>query len=474
MTALALFESWRVLRSPLLWLGAALVGAYVWLNMREVWPVVPLDVEFVYGGTPALAAFGILAGGWLGLRDRRNRTESLIRSTPAAEKGTVVAGRLAALVVASAVVLTLVFMATVVASLIRGGHGAPDIRLVVDGALFTATGACLGFAIGFLTGSRALSLIAAPVLPAVNFFFLGRLNDSGSSSRWLLPHTTLPYRYGPLGYVPDIFWFHIAYVAGLLALVIGTTWMVSSRRGDSSSTIRLPLLASALGVALTLSSGLWLARQPTGVAIFGPQPQQWVSVDGSAAAYRRVGRLAQMQGAYPDDGSASECATVRGFKACVLPEYGPGFAKRIASAIVRVGPLTKLPGFPTEARMAPNSAVDIHGCESDGELLLTQDRPLSKSEFRWRAQDAFSCALYGPNARWTRAKEAVENWFGAESGLGGYLGRGRVGRTARILARLEPAEAVDRLAPVWDDLRAGRVTLTELRQAVTAPSRNDP
>ncbi|MDQ3956713.1 MAG: hypothetical protein M3273_00155 [Actinomycetota bacterium] len=479
MTALALFEARKLALNPLLWAGGALLLTFSWLNAKDYWPVVPEDVRYAFEGVVVLAAFAVLVGAWVGLRDRVNRVEPLIASTPAGQRTLTVPARMAALTGAGMGAYLLVFGSAAAYSLARGGHGRPDVFLALDGGLYVGLAACAGFAIGSLTGSRIVSLLAAPLLPGFNYYLQGKLSGRVVEASWLLPNPTPPPRYGPLGYLPDVLPVHSVYLAGIVVLLVGATWAVSSRRGGGGRPVAAIALAAA-GASVFVTAGIWLAEQPSEVYVLGPEPSQWVEMGPGSDSYRDLARLDRQLGAYPDDGSATECATAGGATACVFPEHGGDLARALARDASALVPFSGLDGIPTSVRMVPTSEwTGIKHCDSEGEVLVGSTRwSVEFSRYQSIAQEGFWCALYGPRDRATRAADAVHWWFYLAVGRGldgnAYLEELRRGGwhpkgepAARAMGRLSVEEVVARLAPIWDELRRGKVSLDELMSAMS-------
>lgn len=466
MRALALFEAKRLFRSPLLWLGAALTGTFAWLNVADYWPVVTLDVQFAYVGSPAIGAFAALAGGWLGLRDRRHHTASLMDSTPAAQLGSLVIGRLAALALATLVSAIVIFGVVALVSLARGGHGTPDVRFALDAGVFVAGASFLGFLIGLVTGSRAITLLVAPAFPAFCAFVLGQMNYDRADV-WLLPHVPVPEWTGPFGYLPDVFTVHLLYMTGLLVALGAGATLIANRGRLLRRVSVMTATTLFVGLAFAVPAAAWLSDQPRFVEVIGPDPSTWVEVDGTNDDYRKAARMQRRHGPYPDDGSASVCVTVENSKACVLPEFGENYARELARGLAELGPLTDLPGFPSKIRMVPSTGYG-GGCPLEGEMLYSPERMYNE----YVAGEVFPCMLYGPRGLGSPAKTVVIEWYYveiAEFSTDTHL-KGRMGDLARFMTTLSREEIATRLAPVWDDLRTRKLSLDELAKALEAPA----
>lgn len=479
MTALAWFEARKVARNPFVWVGAALLVAVALLNAWGYWPSVPEDGEYVHEGLVVLAAFALLVGAWVGLRDRTSGAEGLIGSTPLRGRGLLAPARMAALSVVAAAACALAFAAMAILSFARGGHGLPDPFLVVDSALYVALAACGGFAIGYLTGSRILSLLAAPILPGIVFFLQGSQSGRVTDPSWLLPSPRLPGRFGPLGFLPDVFPVHSAYLAGGLLVLTGAVWIAAGRR-ESSPAARTGFAVSAAGAVVLVAGGAWLAGQPQEVHVFGPSPSDWIEIH-SPGDYDLLASAAKK--ASMDSGRvlATDCVEDDGVTACVFPEYG----KRLASAIARdAAPLAafaSLEGVPQTIRMVPTAEHGgVEQCRGDDELYVSGRRwSVEFQRFEKVAEAAFYCATYGPRQLVNPVANALTGWFYVRVSEGRtgdeyvrVLRRGwgpRAAETVGHLADVPVAEVIERLEPIWDEVRAREASLAELREALGAP-----
>jgi hypothetical protein len=476
VTALALFEARKVARNPLLWAGFALLLAFVVLNMNGYWSSVPEDAGYAHEGLVALVPFALLAGAWVGLRDGTTGATRVIESTPLKGRGLLVPARMAALSAVALIACSLVFAATSIVSFARGGRGSPDLFLVLDSGLYVALAACIGFAIGHLTGSRILSLLAAPLLPAFVFYLQGTESGSLTQPSWLLPSPRLPGRFGPLGYLPDIFPVHVAYLVGALLALTGFVWVVVARRDGTRA--RLGVVALATGAAVFLVSAGWLVTQPYEVHVYGSDPSRWVEIhsprDYDLLPRGRDGAIV------PDERLANECAESGGITACVFPEWGPRLAQSIADDAAPLAAFASLEGIPQTVVMVPTAEhTGIDHCTLDGRLLVGSRRWSTEFEtYESLSEAAFYCAVYGRRQLVNPAADALHAWFeaGVSRGLRGEefvravrqgWGR-RAAATVGHLADVPVAEVVARLEPVWDDVRARRTTVDELREALGA------
>jgi hypothetical protein len=256
---LALLELRSLARSPILWLGIALVVAGSLPDILAFWPMLEGNDAIAHDLSLWFMGFAALAAGWLGQRDRRTGAEPLVNSTPADSRAAVVCARIAAVVVTSLGGFALVFAAILAVTAVRGGQGTPDFRLYADGALLVALGASIGYGLGYVTGSRLVCLMAAPALPALNQLLLtvafghpdiGPEVDWG----WLVPSVYEPPRSVALGFLPDIWTGHIVWLLALVLLVAGGVAVVAAHRVRARRPLLLSFVVIAVGSALAVAS----------------------------------------------------------------------------------------------------------------------------------------------------------------------------------------------------------------------------
>ena len=172
--ALVRIEARHLARSPLLLMGVALGVAAGALELSWYLPALAGDDLIAYRDVGLLLSGGaVLAGAWLGLRDRATGAADLLAVTPTAPWRLWTA-RLGGVAAAAAGVFAALFAATLAVSAVRGGRGLPDPRLLGDGALGVVLGGWVGLAVGRLSGSRMVSVLAAPLW--VGLFFVGQDN----------------------------------------------------------------------------------------------------------------------------------------------------------------------------------------------------------------------------------------------------------------------------------------------------------
>jgi hypothetical protein len=466
---LTVLELRRLARSPILWLGVALVTAGAMPDIFALWPMFEGNDLIAHDSSLWFMSFAALAAGWLGLRDRRTGAQSLVGATPADGRAVVLPARLGALMAACFTAFGLVFGAALLVTMVRGGHGTPDLRLYLDGALLVALGAVVGYGAGYLTGSRTICLFAAPALPGINQLLLGLAfthPDIGPAVdwAWLVPSVYEPQRSVVLGFLPDIWTGHIVWLLALVMLLCGGVALIAARRAQARRAVAGSVALVVIGVSLAASSGAWLLSQPHGVAIFGPDTARMIYDDFDYPALARVaGRI----GPWPDDGRATTCATNDAFRACVFPEFGDDFARELASEYARQASLLRgLDVFPTRVRMVPVYWGD-EAC-TPKEVLYFESRHVPSTA----AYDAslLHCTWSGHD-RGSAARQAVTTWLFAEahpdardeleSGRMGFGGPGAT-RAGLAMADMPPEDVRAMLARVWDRLRRGALPLSAL------------
>lgn len=482
MRSLAWFEARKVARNPLLWLGALLLFALAVLNAWGYWPTVPQDAEYVHEGLVVLAPFALLAGAALGLRDETSGAANVVSSTPLAGRSRIVPARLLAVATVALLSCVVAFAATWTTSIVRGGHGVPDAFLVLDASLYVALAGAAGFGIGRLTGSRIMSLLAAPLLPAFAYFLQGRQTGRVTDPSWLLPSPVVPGYFGPLGYLPDVFAIHSVYLLGGLLVLGGGIWIAVARR-EGAGSVHVPVAVTIAGSLTVVAAGAWLVTQPFEVHVMSAARSTWVEIH-SPRDYDLLPRtgasssLSRFSGP-ADRALATECAEAEGIVACVFPEYGTEFARAVVRDAAPLAEVASLEGIPRKLRMVPvTEESGVNQCAGgDDELLLTSTRWSREFEvFESTGEAAFYCAIYGPRLLDNPAAEPLRAWFSVRV-VDGLTGDEYV-KTVRQnwgpwslgivehLADVPVAEVVERLEPVWDEVRRRELTRAELRAAL--------
>jgi hypothetical protein len=220
-----------------------------------------------------------------------------------------------------------------------------------------------------------------------------------------------------------------------------------------------------MGSLLGAFSAAWLISQPHRVVVFGPDTVREIH-EGDDYYYPALDGLAHQTGPWPNDGRASTCATSRGFEVCVFPEFGEDFARQLATQYAQQTRLLHgLDDFPTRARMVPQYwAVD--SCTSE-ELLLSEYRnpPLIQAY----DSSLFQC-MWADTHGGEEARHAVITWLVAEGHPDGRaeIESGRWGggpaitRAGFAMADMPPEDVRALLAPVWDELLRGTLSLSAL------------
>jgi hypothetical protein len=466
-------EARHLARSPLLWLGVALAAASMAPPLWSSWPVLAGDDLFAYQSSLLVGTGAAWAGAWLGLRDRTSGAADLLAVTPTAP-WRLWSARLAALAAAGAAGFALLFAASLAVSAVRGGRGTADLRLLVDGALAVVLGGLVGVAVGRLSGSRLVAVLAGVLWYLLCMFAA----DSGMWPAYRLAPALMQEgsRSVEFGFLPDPFWPHLAYLLGLV-LLAGLLLLGLVARGSGQRPAHAPVLAAVVaGLVLVASGGARLVALPEAVVPLGPDRADWKPGAEAEAV------LSDPSFAYPEDGRATSCAGDTALTACVYPAYGIGLARRVHAAMRPVaGLLGGLSGVPTRVRMVPLNAGSCRG----GELQLWEQsvRGLERREY---AGAYLTCALgqddepEATGGAMVDARDAVRFWGLLASGT---LTRQELQRAseqnlwqlqasgerpsaavapALAMAELPPGQVRAELAPLWDRLRAGTLPLSEL------------
>ena len=132
--ALARIEARHLARSPLLWLGVVLERPASAAQLPSAWPVLAGDDLLAYQNGFWSAPGRVLAGAWLGLRDRASGAADLLAVTPTAP-WRLWWSRLAGRGADRRRVRGCCSRPSWRVSVARGGRGMPDLRLLADGVL---------------------------------------------------------------------------------------------------------------------------------------------------------------------------------------------------------------------------------------------------------------------------------------------------------------------------------------------------
>ena len=232
------------------------------------------DLLAYTSGGLLLSGGAVLAGAWLGLRDRVTGAADLVAVTPTAP-WRLQRARLGSVAVVAAGVFTVGFAAALAVSVVRGGRGTPDLRLLADGALAVVLGGWVGLAVGRLTGSRMVAVLAAPVWVVLGFLFVAgpSLRGISLSVQHLSPVLNPQNHSAAYGLLPDPLWPHLGYLLGLTVLV-GALLLVLASRGSSQRVPLRPLLVVAVaGLVLVGDVGGAAARPARRPAGAGAGPR---------------------------------------------------------------------------------------------------------------------------------------------------------------------------------------------------------
>jgi hypothetical protein len=501
--ALARIEVRHLARSPLLWLGFGLALALMTVSQLPFmsWPVLAGDDLYGYQTGYLLSGGALLAGAWLGLRDRRTGAADLVAVTPTAP-WRLQGARLAGVAAVTAGAFAVAFAAALAVSAVRGGRGTPDWRLLADGSLAVVVGGWIGFAVGRLSGSRMASVLAAPVWVAACVMVGGWPAMFGGEPALavqrlapLLAFNSSTDRSAEFGFLPDPLWPHLGYLLGLVLLVGIGLLSLATRGGGPRPPVAPALAAVLVGVVLAATGGVGVVTLPHRLVVLGPERADWKPLS------QVTGQAGDRPWSYPDDGHARVCAGDATLTACVYPAYGQPLAHVVRDAVAPVAVLfAGLPGVPSRIRMVPtqDSSSSHSACRgTEAQFGEPEARALSRDDRdgRFYYIDLYlRCALGEPN--WglgvydhlgdeppSEALDAVKIWALLASGMvtGDELRRvwAQEGHPAPIPVTLHtfspelaaaaeamaalPADRVRaELAPVWERLRAGRLPLAEL------------
>jgi hypothetical protein len=485
MTALFGIEVRHLARSPLLWLAFALAAPLAALEMSWFLPALPGDALFAYvSGGLLLSGGAVLAGAWLGLRDRVTGAADLVAVTPTAP-WRLQRARLGSVAVVAAGVFTVGFAAGLAVSVIRGGRGTPDLRLLADGALAVVLGGWIGLAVGRLTGSRMVAVLAAPVWVVLGFLFMAgpSLRGISLSVQHLSPVLNPQNHSAAYGLLPDPLWPHLGYLFGLTVLVGALLLVLASRDSSQRVPLRPVVVVAVAGLVLVVTSAARLVGLPDDVLVLGPDRASWKPVYGESDPQAEA-MFADPGWSFPDDDQARACAGDASVSVCVYTAYGRRLARDMQAAIAPVARLfTGLPGVPTLVRMVPVGMGSCGNAEAQvPEAWVREPAGRSDQDTRHFYLGFYlDCALgmhpadYGHPAG--EARDAVDRWALLTGGIitreqlqqppGGEAGPAsfsdaRATAAALAMAELPPDRVRAELAPVWARLRAGTLPLSEL------------
>jgi hypothetical protein len=468
--AIARIEARHLARSPLLWLGVALAVWTAALNLRSEWPTLTFGALAAYQFGFLMSAGAVWAGAWLGLRDKVSGAADLVSVTPTAP-WRLWRARLASVAVVTAGAFALLSAATLTVLAAAGGRGTPDPRLLADGALALVLSGLVGLAVGRLSGSRLVALLAGPV------WFLVCMVAADPWGHRLSP---VLVQIGPqsaeFGFVPDPLWPHLGYLLGLV-LLVGGLLTVAARDSGQRPQLAPVLAVMVAGLVLVGAGGTRLVAIPESLVMLGPDRADWKPVAEAEVV------LSDPSFAYPDDGRATACAGDATLTTCVYPAYRIALAQRVNEDVQPVARLlTGLPGVPTRIRMVPMTIGHCHGGEVQvGEEILRGSGPRGQLAGPYLSCVLGQGAAPGPFERPAGdVRDAVRLWTLL---AGGVVTRQELQRAsdsdlwllgvagerpsvmvapALAMADLPPGRVRAELAPLWDRLRAGTLPVSEL------------
>jgi len=364
-------------RSPIAWVGLLVLAILaLWLLWIEslVPLMVDLHLQVYWAGGLLITTFMVLAAGWMGLRDNAPGMRDLLTTTPSTEQQ-LWGNRLAALAAVAAGSTVLVHGASL-ALLARGATGSPAPRLLADAVLGAMVAAFAGALVGRLTRSRLACLVAVPVWLLANFLLAG-------PTLRLSPVLNPEARSVVLGFLPDPWWPHLAYLGALAALLwFAATGHLGRVAGRA---------AAAAAVTTAVVAGAVLVALPDGVVVRDPDPATWVAVGpDDPRLWSARARPQAERSTYPDDGLATTCAQDGEVEVCLYPAFGRELAERTAASAAEVAALLPdVPDVPRRIRSVPATGSIC----APGELLV-EERRLSGGLFAAAVeQDLVDCAL---------------------------------------------------------------------------------
>jgi len=460
LTTLTRVESAKLGTSAMLWIGA-LGGTLVSLGAAgSVWPLLTgsagltyrqanigianlpvggLRIDFLSfllmpSGWLVLAGFAMLAGAFLGRRDRRCGAEELLVVTPTSRAG-IRAARLGALALASSIAIAFLFGAVLVVEATSGARGSIDWLILLDGCLGTTLASWIGYAVG--SSLPAAFSLFVPIVYVGGSFYLSVWQGTSvlrPSIEWLLPTPPAPNWSADLGFLPNIFPEHIVYLVALLLLTGGAVLGLPLRRGpEQPERHRVALSIGVLGLAAAVCIGAGLQAKPDSYAVASPSRATWApeyySVPdniGFDCSWVGNSPLANApRGATPCDVSAwfhehapVSCATDRSLSVCVYRDYGLLPARRLLAAMRSQAPvLAGLFGRPVTVRMVP---VDTNSCFAGAGKIAIDESMIAYGE-RFDPAYLISCVFPGKESDLgpvdVPAVGGVTLWLAIRSGL---------------------------------------------------------
>jgi hypothetical protein len=339
----------------------------------------------------------------------------------------------------------------------------------------------IGVATGWLSGSRMVAVLAAPLWATLCLVGPLVVRAHDHPAQRLFPVLSFEVRSAVFGFLPDGLWPHLGYLLGLV-LLAGVLLLALAARGSAQRPPLQPVLvAAAVGLVLVGASGARLASLPDLQLVVGPAAADRIPASPNADPVTILGPSF----VFPDDHLAHSCASDATLSVCVYPAYG----HRLASFALRAmqpmaGLFAGLPGVPTRVRMVPTPGPgSCRGTEiqlSEPLARITAPGRVSRLQY---AEIYLLCALGERNIGTSDqgdARDAVRIWALLAGGmltraeLPRAIGGGPapivvmvpptpVGAQAALAMAELPADQVQaELAPLWERLRAGTLPLAEL------------
>jgi hypothetical protein len=343
-------------------------------------------------------------------------------------------------------------------------------------------GGWVGLAVGRLTGSRMVAVLAAPVWVVVCFLSVAgpSLRGISLSVQHLSPVLNPQDHSAAYGLLPDPLWPHLGYLLGLIGLV-GVLLLALASRGSSQRVPLRPLLVAAVaGLVLVGAGGAKLLALPDDVLVLGPDRATWRPVQGESDPQAEA-LFTDPGWSFPADDQARACAGDATVSVCVYPAYGLGLPRDMHAAIAPVARLfSGLPGVPTLVRMVPVGMGSCRNAEAQVPEAWVRE-PAGRSDQQTRSFYRgvyLDCALGlhpAVGEHLTQAGEAVQLWALVASGsvtreqlreelhdAEAVHGPTAASAAALAMAELPTKQVRAELAPVWTRLRAGTLPLAEL------------
>jgi hypothetical protein len=460
--ALTRIEARHLARSPLPWFAVVLALLGLEITFTIMAPTLAGDDVQAAGQTYLLHAGAFLLGARLALRDRLTATAPLLRAT-AAPAAAVLQARLLAVAAVTAVHTTVLFTAALSISYLLGGRGAPNAGLIAGTVLGVVLSGWAGAGLGLVLPN---TLAVAATTPAwaglcTVWFLNEQLHRLRPSLQWLSPYGGFGDRSVVLGFLPDITWPRLAWLAGLLAVTGAGLTLAVRRRDGGRGDARVMIAVAVLGLALAAPGGARLVAAPDTLLPAGPDPSSWTPV--YASEYGTDGAIAtDSSSPYPLDDLATTCVTGVAIRSCVYPAFGTRLAERLRDDMDPVAQLFR--GFPHAPAQVRTIVSAVGACE-DGTLLVPEENVRQST---YSPAERYLECLLGPGGHASDAGRAVQSWLDMRLDADwrdlmlSFQALEPVDRAAIAMDRLPPERVLAGLRADLDRLRAGTLPLAEL------------